>query len=76
MGTLFGIKAFAVAILGGLTSPWGVVIAGLAFGLVEAFATGWLGSGSTQIVTFAAVIVALGFAPEGLFGGRRTAQRV
>ncbi len=76
MGTLFGIKAFAVAILGGLTSPWGVVIAGLAFGLVEAFATGWLGSGSTQIVTFAAVIVALGFAPEGLFGSRRTAQRV
>ena len=52
------------------------MIAGLAFGLVEAFATGWLGSGSTQIVTFAAVIVALGFAPEGLFGGRRTAQRV
>ena len=29
MGTLFGIKAFAVAILGGLTNPWGVVIAGL-----------------------------------------------
>jgi branched-subunit amino acid ABC-type transport system permease component len=25
-----GIKAFAVAILGGLTNPWGVVIAGLA----------------------------------------------
>jgi len=39
MGTLFGIKAFAVAILGGLTNPWGVVIAGLAYGLVEAWAT-------------------------------------
>lgn len=76
MGTLFGIKAFAVAILGGLASPWGVVIAGLAFGLVEAFATSWFGSGSTQIVTFAAVIVALGLAPAGLFGGRRAAQRV
>ncbi len=70
MGTLFGIKAFAVAILGGLTSPWGVVIAGLTFGLVEAFATTWLGSGSTQIVTFAAVIAALAFAPAGLFGSR------
>jgi branched-chain amino acid transport system permease protein len=43
MGTLFGIKAFAVAILGGLTNPWGVVIAGLAYGLVEACATTWLG---------------------------------
>jgi branched-chain amino acid transport system permease protein len=70
MGTLFGIKAFAVAILGGLTNPWGVVAAGLAYGLVEAFATSWLGSASTQIVTFTAVIVALALAPSGLFGGR------
>jgi branched-chain amino acid transport system permease protein len=70
MGTLFGIKAFAVAILGGLTNPWGVVIAGLAYGLVEACATTWLGSSSTQIVTFTAVIAALALAPSGLFGVR------
>jgi branched-chain amino acid transport system permease protein len=70
MGTLFGIKAFAVAILGGLTNPWGVVTAGLAYGLVEACATTWLGSSSTQIVTFSAVIAALALAPSGLFAGR------
>jgi branched-chain amino acid transport system permease protein len=70
MGTLFGIKAFAVAILGGLTNPWGVVMAGLAYGLVEACATTWLGSSSTQIVTFTAVIAALALAPSGLFGGK------
>jgi branched-chain amino acid transport system permease protein len=75
MGTLFGIKAFAVAILGGLTNPWGVVIAGLAYGLVEACATTWLGSSSTQMVTFAVVIAALAIAPSGLFG-RRTLARV
>jgi branched-chain amino acid transport system permease protein len=74
MGTLFGIKAFAVAILGGLTNPWGVVIAGLGYGLVEAFATTWLGSSSTQIVTFAAVIAALALAPSGLFGGKALAR--
>jgi len=74
MGTLFGIKAFAVAILGGLTNPWGVVIAGLAYGLVEASATTWLGSSSTQIVTFAAVIAALALAPSGLFGGKALAR--
>lgn len=72
MGTLFGIKAFAVAILGGLTNPWGVVIAGLAYGLVESFATTWLGSGSTQIATFSAVIIALAVAPTGLFTRRAT----
>src|SRR6185436_12634499 len=33
MGTLFGLKAFAVAILGGITSAWGVMLAGLIFGL-------------------------------------------
>lgn len=71
MGTLFGIKAFAVAILGGMTRPWGVVAAGLVYGLVEAFATTWLGSASTAIVTFSAVILALAVAPAGMFGGTR-----
>jgi branched-chain amino acid transport system permease protein len=74
MGTLFGIKAFAVAILGGLTNPWGVVIAGLGYGLVEACATSWLGSSSTQIVTFSVVIAALALAPNGLFGIRTKAR--
>ncbi|MGN6659211.1 MAG: branched-chain amino acid ABC transporter permease, partial [Achromobacter mucicolens] len=35
MGTLFGLKAYVVAILGGITSAWGVMIAGLLFGVVE-----------------------------------------
>ena len=74
MGTLFGIKAFAVAILGGLTRPWGVVAAGLLYGLVEAGATTWLGSGSTQIVTFSAVIAALALVPQGLFARRAVAR--
>ena len=39
MGTLFGIKAFAVAILGGITSASGVMLAGLLYGLIEALVT-------------------------------------
>ncbi len=68
MGTLFGIKAFAVAILGGITSAWGVVLAGLAYGLIEALVTTYLGSVYTQIVTFSLVILALAIMPNGLFG--------
>ena len=68
MGTLFGIKAFAVAILGGLTSAWGVILAGLAYGLIEAMATAYLGSVYTQIVAFSVVILALTAMPNGLFG--------
>lgn len=68
MGTLFGIKAFAVAILGGIESAWGVVLAGLIYGLAEALITALLGSTYTQIVTFALVILALALRPTGLFG--------
>jgi branched-chain amino acid transport system permease protein len=68
MGTLFGLKAFAVAILGGITSAWGVMIAGLLYGVVEALITSTLGSGYTQIITFGLVIVALAWRPNGLFG--------
>lgn len=68
MGTLFGLKAFAVAILGGLTSAWGVMLAGLLFGVVEALITALLGSAYTQILTFTLVIVALALMPNGLFG--------
>lgn len=68
MGTLFGLKAFAVAILGGITSAWGVMGAGILFGIAEAVITATLGSGYTQIITFALVIAVLAVRPNGLFG--------
>ena len=68
MGTLFGIKAFAVAILGGITSAWGVMLAGLIYGVAEALVTALLGSSYTQIVMFTVVIAALALMPNGLFG--------
>lgn len=68
MGTLFGLKAFAVAILGGIGSAWGVMLAGLLFGTVEALVTAMLGSAYTQIIGFALVIVVLALKPGGLFG--------
>jgi branched-chain amino acid transport system permease protein len=68
MGTVFGMKAFAVAILGGITSASGIMAAGLIYGLLEALITALFGSVYTQIVAFSVVIVALGFMPHGLFG--------
>jgi branched-chain amino acid transport system permease protein len=68
MGTVFGLKAFAVAILGGIGSAWGVIVAGLLFGLLEALIAATLGSGYTQIISFSLVIVALALRPNGLFG--------
>ena len=68
MGTLFGIKAFAVAILGGISSAPGVMIAGIMYGVTEALVTALLGSAYTQIVMFTVVIAALASMPNGLFG--------
>ena len=68
LGTLFGIKAFAVAILGGIASARGVVLAGFIYGLTEALVTAFIGSSYTNILTFALVIVALAVRPHGLFG--------
>jgi branched-chain amino acid transport system permease protein len=74
MGTLFGIKAFAVAIVGGITSAWGVTLAGLVYGVVEALITSLLGSAYTQILMFSVVILALAVMPNGLFQRRRAVK--
>ena len=57
-----------MAILGGIGSAWGVMLAGLLFGVTEALVTATLGSSYTQIITFALVIVVLAAKPNGLFG--------
>ena len=74
MGALFGIKAFAVAILGGITSAWGVMLAGFAYGLIEALVTAFFGSTYTQIVAFSIVILALALMPNGLLGRAATTK--
>lgn len=68
MGFTFGVKAFAVAILGGMDNAWGVVVAGIVFGLTESLVTAYVGSSFTAIVTFGLVIAALLLRPQGLFG--------
>lgn len=68
MGTMFGIKAFAVAILGGITSAWGVMVAGIIYGIIESLITALFGSPYTHILTFTVVIIVLALMPNGLFG--------
>lgn len=68
MGTLFGIKAFAVAILGGISNASGVVAAGFLYGIAEALVISVFGSAGSQIITFGLVVVVLWILPNGLFG--------
>ncbi len=64
--------ATAAAVLGGLDSPGGAVIAGLMIGVGEAlaaeFAPGWIGQDMKLSVALIAIFVVLLFKPSGLFG--------
>lgn len=75
MGTLLGVKAFATAMIGGLSNPWGVMIAGVLYGVVESVAAGTLGGSYREIVGFLVVIMVLTVRPNGLFG-RRLVKKV
>jgi len=68
MGTIIGLKAFAVAIIGGLASAPGIVLAGLGYGLLEAVVAGYVSTGAREIVGFALVILVLVLRPWGLLG--------
>ncbi len=75
MGTIIGLKAFAVAIIGGLSSAPGIVVAGLGYGLVESLVAGYASTGVREIVGFGLVIAVLVVRPWGLLGVR-PARRV
>lgn len=75
MGTMFGLKAFAVAIIGGMDSAVGIMVAGLLYGLAEAAIASVLPSAYREIIGFGFVIVVLAIKPQGLFG-RIAAQKV
>ena len=70
MGTVFGIKAFAAAILGGIESAAGVMAGGLLLGIIEALLVTTFGSTYAQMFSFGLTIIVLAFRPVGLFGKR------
>jgi branched-chain amino acid transport system permease protein len=72
------VYALAAAILGGLDSPLGAVVAGWFIGVVENLAGAYvdlIGNDLKIAVPFVAMLVILAVRPQGLFG-RRTVVRV
>jgi branched-chain amino acid transport system permease protein len=68
MGLLIGLKGFAVAIMGGLGSGRGAILAGLILGICEVFAGSFISPGYRDIVAFVLLIAVLALKPDGLFG--------
>lgn len=71
-----GVKAFAVVLLGGVTSVGGAIVAGIILGVLENVAAGYLdpllpGGGLASVFPFIVMIVVLTIRPYGLFGLER-----
>lgn len=71
MGTALGFRAFAVAAVGGLGAPRGILLFGLFYGAAESIVAGYFSTGLRDVVALALMIVVLSFWPHGLLGGRQ-----
>lgn len=67
---VFGLSVLVVVIVGGLDSVLGALVAGMFIGLIEAWASGFLGGEYKIVATFLVLIVVLMIRPYGLFGTR------
>ena len=66
-GTTYLITAFSVAILGGMGSMVGTIVAGFIVGMTESLFSIILPSQITPVIAFLLIIIALLVRPEGLF---------
>lgn len=70
-----GLRAFPAVVIGGLESTGGALIGGLIIGILEQFASAYVGSDARDAVVFGVLLVFLMIRPYGLFG-EKTIQRV
>ena len=68
MGTALGLKAFSVAIIGGLTSGMGVIVGGLIIGLAETLTGFYISTGYKEVPGLVLLLLVLAIKPAGLFG--------
>ena len=67
MGSLWGLKAFIAAVLGGIGSLPGAMLGGLVLGLLDSLGQAFLG-GYKDVLAFGILLLILVFKPSGLLG--------
>jgi len=75
IGFELGIAAFTAAILGGIGNIKGAFYGGLALGLLETYASFFLGTQWKAVTVFLVLVVVLYFRPNGVFGEAITQTR-
>jgi branched-chain amino acid transport system permease protein len=68
MGASLGLKAFAVAIIGGLTSGMGAIVGGIILGIAETATGFYLSTGYKEVPGLVLLLLVLAVKPSGLFG--------
>jgi branched-chain amino acid transport system permease protein len=61
-------KSFAIAIIGGLENPLGVIVGGLVLGIVESLTALYFGSTYREVASFGVLLLVLILRPSGLLG--------
>jgi branched-chain amino acid transport system permease protein len=67
-GGALGLKAFAVAIVGGLTSGFGIIVGGIILGASETLTGFYISTGYKDVPSLIILLIVLSFKPAGLFG--------
>ena len=68
MGAVLGLKAFAVAIIGGLTSGMGIIVGGVILGVAETTTGFYISTGYKDVPGLVLLLLVLAIKPAGLFG--------
>ncbi|HXE19015.1 branched-chain amino acid ABC transporter permease [Castellaniella sp. UC4442_H9] len=68
IGATLTAKSFAIAIIGGLDTPLGVIVGGLILGLIESLTTLYVGPTYADVASFGVLILVLIIRPTGILG--------
>lgn len=69
IGIHLSVKGFTAALIGGLDRIEGVIVGGLALGVLESLGAGFVSSGCKDAIALTVLVVVLTFRHQGLLGG-------
>jgi branched-chain amino acid transport system permease protein len=77
MGSMYGLKGFSAAVVGGLGSLYGAIAGGMLIAFIEVFVSAFIPGGTAyaSVAAFIMVVVFILFRPEGIIGDK-TVEKV
>jgi branched-chain amino acid transport system permease protein len=73
-GPLLALKGFCAAVLGGLGTGIGAVVAGFIIGVAESYSAGFISSGFKDAIALVVLILVLFIKPSGIFGSEEVGK--